>query len=337
MQGLLNDWLWLRRARLVLLSVLLLALVACGGASSEYDESGAYDASGAPPGMEDGAEEEMPMEAPAAEPEAMGGADADASGEAAPNQQGVTRRIIYNGSLQLRVDDPRAVAQTMGALAQRHGGYVSNANIYEVGDDSYRASVQLRVDAGQFDEAMSELRTLGSEVLSENIGTRDVTDQYVDLEARIENLERTETELQILLTEAREDGSTEDVLTVYRELTSIREQIEQLQGQLNVLADQVSLATISVELVPPEAQVELVNEGWSLTRTIRQAARSLTEGLQVLADLIIYFLIAILPNLLLLGIFLYILFRFFTWIYRRLNRDSARVDRPVDSEPPVVE
>ncbi len=320
--------------RLTLILLLALLLGACGGSASDADMG--RDSAGAMA--------EAPVESQgemAAEESAMDGGDAVAgSGDEASQalaQAQTNRKIIYTGSLQLRVDDPRLVSQALQALAQRYGGYVSGANLYEEYDKSYRASVQLRVPADNFDAAMAELRNLASEVLNESIGTQDVTDRYVDLTARIDNLERTEEELQLLLSDSRERGAkTEDILAIYRELTEIRGQIESLQGQLNVLADQVSLATINVELMPPDAQVEIVNEGWSITRTLRQALRTLTEGLQLLTSLVIYFLIAIAPILAIGLLALYVLYRLLRWIAQRARQGMPPAPpAPPPSTPPT--
>lgn len=226
-----------------------------------------------------------------------------APGQRERAQSALNRKIIYNAMMSLRVEDPRATGESLQALAASYGGYISSANIYQVREDLYQGTVQLRVNAEQFEAALEALRALGTEVLNEQRDSQDVTDRYVDLTARIENLERTEKELQELLTEAREKSrKVEDVLQVYRELTNIREQIEVYQGQLNLLSDAVSLATIDVELIPPQIEVEIIDEGWNPMRTFRSAIRNLTEGGQTLVDWGIIFVFNILPALLLLAL-----------------------------------
>lgn len=292
------------------LLLILFLLAACGGAPSEAPSEAvvvretAGEAEAQYYASEEAAEAEMAADVDviANQPPAPDGSQA--------SQSALNRKIIYNATLRLRVDDPRITAQSLQAVAQRYGGYISHANVYETYDDSYQADVQFRVNAEQFEAALEALRGLAIEVIYEQRDSQDVTDQYVDLQARIENLERTEGELQILLTEAREKtNKTEDILSVYRELTGIREQIEVYQGQLNVLKDSVSLATINIELIPPEAPVDLVDEGWNPMTTVRTSLRNLTEGLQALADFAIVLVINILPFVIILGAVGYAFFR----------------------------
>lgn len=319
----------------MLLLVMALLLVACGAAPAGAPGRDESAASGAATSVEPAA---PPMEEGRSDSDGVvdvAEAESPAGGELGQNQPALERKIIYTASLRLRVDDPRQVAEQLQGLAATYGGYVSSANIYEYSDGVYQGTVQLRVNAAQMNAAMDSLRDMATEILNEQLDSRDVTDQYVDLTARIENLERTETELQILLTEAREQGGkTEDILTVYRELTSVREQIEVYQGQLNVLSDAVTLATITVDLVPPEVQVEILNEEWSATRTMREALRNLTEGTQDLIDLTIHFTITVLPFLLLLALLGFLFLRFLLFLWRRRPAFLRPLPRP-ESTPSI--
>ncbi|MGH2543866.1 MAG: DUF4349 domain-containing protein [Ardenticatenaceae bacterium] len=317
--------------RILLFLLVAILLVACGGAQQGGAPASDTAARPAEAPAEEPAGGEEAIEAAAAEERAAlledradaGNSATGVEGEAQAQAQ-LDRRIIYTASLQLRVDDPRAIALSLQALAQRYGGYVSGANVFQIDENSSRATVQIRVQAEQFDEALVEIRSLATEELNATIDSEDVTEEYVDLEARIENLERTETELQALLTEAREQGGkTEDILAIYRELTGVRAEIESFQGRLNVLRDAVQLATINVELVPPETHVELLDERWSALRTVRQAARTLTEALQALTDLSIYFLIAVAPILLLVALFFYVFYRIALWFRPQPTRPAT--------------
>jgi hypothetical protein len=295
--------------RLLLLILIAVLLAACGAA-----QDGAVTAPSAPVPVEsaeggDFFEREMP----AAEPAPPMDADSPATAQVPQ-----TRRIVYTANIRLRADEPQVTARALHQLATRFGGYVSSANVYQVRDNAYEASIQVRVNADRFDTVLEEIRALGTEVLDEQLDTQDVTDRYVDLEARIDNLERTETELQALLADARrEGGEMEDILAIYRELSRVREQIEVHQGQLNVLADAVQLATINITLVPPQATIAVVDDEWNPMQTVRRAVRTLTGGLQALADAGIFFAIAIAPVLLILALLFFLFIRAILWLRRR--------------------
>lgn len=305
------------------LLLLILLLAACGGAGSAPDQSA--------PSYDSGASGVAPEEPPAGEMEAAresmpppeGGGGSEGGADVAQAQ--ANRKIIYTGYLQIRSADARVMANQIQGIATRFGGYVSQENVYESNQEGiFQGEVQIRVTSDKYNAAMEELRRLG-DVLNEQSETSDVTDQYVDIEARINNLKRTESEIQALLAESRQRGaSTEDILNIYQELTSIREQIEVYQGQLNVLADQTSLATINVSMVPPQAEVKIIEEGWSFTRILREAARDFTRTLQGMIEAGVYFLVAVLPWLLVWGLILYFLIRALRWLAGKVLGSAPR-------------
>lgn len=241
-----------------------------------------------------------------------------ANGEEELTYSSLNRQIIYHARLRLQVEEPQLAAQTLSALAAQYGGYISHANLYQFDKESYQGSIQLRVNARQFEAALEAVRGLANEVLKEERSSEDVTEEYVDLQARIKNLEQLESELQHLLTEARQQNNEiEPLLTIYDKISKIREEIERHQGQLNVLSDTIALGTIDVELVPPEVIVEVVAEKWSAMRTARGSLDTLSSRLQAIADLTIYFAISTLPFLLMLGFLVYLVWLLSRWLARR--------------------
>jgi hypothetical protein len=233
------------------------------------------------------------------------------------NVQTSDRKIIYTSSLVLEVDDPRQEAQALYGVALRYGGFVSSANVYEYGKDLegnpvFRADMQLRIAATNFVPAQEELRGIANAVISEQATTQDVTGEYVDVESRIRNLQRLEEEMQILLTEARaRSDAMEEVLNIYREITTIREEIEVLQGRINVLSDLVGLATINITLIAPElppapTPTPTPEVVWDPGATTQDAVNALTKDLQGATDDGIWFVVTGLPRLLVLGVVLLI-------------------------------
>ncbi len=105
------------------------------------------------------------------------------------------------------------------------------------------------------------------------VGTQDVTEEYVDVEARLTNLEALETELRALLAEVRQDaaGKPAALLQVYDEIGCTREEIELIAGRQRLLDDLVALATITVTVKPSPIVAPVVDEGWQPEATVREA------------------------------------------------------------------
>lgn len=113
-----------------------------------------------------------------------------------------------------------------------------------VGDLPREGRLVLRIPAARFDEVMPRLRQLGR-VSSERVFTQDVTAEYIDLEARVSNLEEQERRVRSLLSMAK---TVDEVLRIESELARIRTEIDSHKGRLRFLADQVAYSTINLSL-----------------------------------------------------------------------------------------
>lgn len=205
--------------------------------------------------------------------------------------------------------------------------------------------MQLRIAATNFVPAQEELRGIANAVISEQASTQDVTGEYVDVESRIRNLQRLEEEMQILLTEARaRSDAMEEVLNIYREITTIREEIEVLQGRINVLSDLVGLATINVTLIAPElppaptaTPTPTPQVVWNPGETTQEAVEVLTKDLQNVADNSIWFAVIGLPRLLIVGVVLMIAYiigrRIWVWASPYLTSNSPTITPPPPPPP----
>lgn len=206
------------------------------------------------------------------------------------------RVVIYTGNLSLVVQDTRQAVTAITDLAAEQGGYVSGSYTY-LDDDVMRGSITIRILAENYRDTMEKLRELAVRVETENINTQDVTEEFTDLEARKVNLEYTEGALQKLLDERQKVGKTQDILEVYRELTNIRGQIEQIEGRLRYLSNQSALSTITVELIPHILYQPVSVGGWEPRGVAKSALQSLVAALQGLMNVLIWAVILILPLL----------------------------------------
>jgi len=226
------------------------------------------------------------------------------------------RMIIWTGDVSLIVKDAEDSLDKVEALAKDLGGYVVNSSSWYQ-DDQLRARLTIRVPSGEFDAAMERLKDLAIKVENRNVSTQDVTEEYTDLNARLRNLEATETELFELLTEVRErTGKAEDILAVHRELSYIREQIEQIKGRMQYLEKMTAMATINIELIPDELAKPIVVAGWQPSGTAASALRSLVATFQRIVDAAIWIIIYVLPTLVVIAIPFVIIWM----IWRRYRR-----------------
>jgi len=244
------------------------------------------------------------------------GALGEALSQASRSQAQQTQLIIYTGNISLVVKDTLESMEAITTLADELGGYVSNSNVYQ-SNAVPRGSITIRVPAERYDDALTALRAMALRVERENSGTEDVSEEFTDLQARQANLKVTEQALQQLLEERQRVGTTADILEVYRELTSIRGQIEQIEGRLRYLGNQAALSTISIELTPDVLYQPVQIAGWEPQGVARQALQALVAALQGLGTFLIWVIIFLIPLALLLLIPLYIAFRLLRWAWRR--------------------
>ncbi len=223
-----------------------------------------------------------------------GGAVPEARSQA---RQGVfdSRQVIRTADLTIVVDDTQTAVNQLRAMAGSFGGYMADAKLWQVKDDLMRGTITLRIDAREFDDALDRIKELALEVQRENIGSQDVTQEYTDLKSRLRNLEATEKELLALLSDIRKQThNAEDILRVYRQLTEIRGQIEQIKGRMQYLNNQISLATINVELIPKEEK-PIVQPGWQPAQTLRDALGALASAGQWFVNAAIWLVVFVLP------------------------------------------
>jgi hypothetical protein len=245
------------------------------------------------------------------------------------------RKVIRQAQLQLEADDTRAAFDRIVALTEAAGGFIADATVHPVEGEEDQPSVTMtvRVPVAELTETMNAIKGSVETVVSESQNAQDVSEQYIDLEARLTNLEALEVELRALLAEVRQqpEADPDKLLRVFNEISSVRSQIEQIQGQLNYLDDVVDLATLSIGLTPTPAVVPIVEDTWEPVEVARDALRSLVTGLQGVAGWAINFALYTLPMLMLtVGIPLLI-----GWVaYRqwRKRRPSVTPSEPVPTE-----
>ena len=244
------------------------------------------------------------------------------AGKNLPATPTASRRIIRNASLSMTVTDPAATQRRASAIVGKLGGYVADATNRRLGSDAdapLHVSLELRVPANHLDRALADLRKLATGVDSEQIESRDVTDEYIDLDARLKAQQALEQQYLEILKHA---DKVSDAIDVQKQLASVRTEIEKLQGRKRVLDNQIELSTIKLEL---DQQQPLVSASFSsFSSSAKHAgADAINVGAAMLNGMI-RLAGVLLPLLLLLGVPALLVLRFALRRMRR-HRDALSV------------
>ena len=305
---------------LLLALIMIFALCACGSsykasapaAGVSYNSSAQYAADYDAAYDEYGYAEpaEMPVPAPQAEKEDLGGLSADASSSAATgtgsNAAINTEKIIYSADAQLETTTFDETVAAISDMISAYGGFVESssvngANYYSKsrGYTSLRsANYTIRIPSENFSSMMNALPTLGN-VPYTNTYTENVTSQYYDVQARLTAYKTQETRLIEMMSVAE---TVEDIITIEDRLTEIRYQIDSMQSRLNNWDRRVNYSTIylSVSEVSEYTPTETVKVtyGEKLAAAVKNGLKSVGN---FFADFLLW-LVEALPTLIILAV-----------------------------------
>lgn len=224
-------------------------------------------------------------------------------------------RVISTASVSIRVDSAEEKMAQLRAMAVELGGFVAQSNIVDnVGVKTGYATI--RVPSNTFETALMRIKAMAETVFSESSSADDVTDQFVDLEARLRAAKAEEQQYLEILKQA---DTVEETLQVTARLAEVRSRIEQLEGQLRYLTDRTDYATISVTMTE-QTQVEVPTREWRPLETLRQSMRALVLALQGLADTAIAGAVFLIGLVLPIILFVWLI----VWIARKIWRRMMR-------------
>lgn len=238
-----------------------------------------------------------------------------AADEAAVSTSGTTvdRLIIKTGQLSITVKDVNDTLAQITNFAIQNKGFVVSSQNYKIENAPY-AIITIRIPVEIFDKGFTSLKSMG-ELKSESIQGQDVTEEYVDLDAQLNNLQATEKRFLAIL---ERTGNIPDVLEVERELKNIRSEIERMQGRIKYLKESASMSTITVNLSTDPSVLPTFEDKdkWKPVAIIKQAFRSMLDALKVVANLIIWIVIY-LPVWLVIALVIYFIYRLIKWLKRK--------------------
>ncbi len=196
------------------------------------------------------------------------------------------RKTITTVDMTIRVTDAAGAVDGISGLAVSYGGYVSSSSVY----DSYRGEsgthkegyVTVRIPEDVYTVFVEGVGNLG-EVTHKSVNAQDVTEEYVDISARLGNLKKQEARLLDILDMA---DSVEEVLSVEKELERVRGQIESLTGRLNYLEDRTDYSTINIRVTEPRP----ISGSWGIRDAVSDSFNAFTSTVGALIVLVGYLL-----------------------------------------------
>lgn len=203
------------------------------------------------------------------------------------------RLVVLTAGLRIDVDDVESAADTIRSSAQDIGGIVTNVQIssedeipvyrYDaVGSLADGAAlsgyITVRVPSESYDAFLLAVRDVGS-VIRQSESEQDVTQEHIDLSARLLNLQAQEQRLREFNDQAK---NVEELLQIEQELTRVRAEIDSLSGQLAYLERQAAMSVVTIELVGPRPVVRPQGENWGFTDALTQSVRAFVGTINVM-------------------------------------------------------
>ncbi len=260
-----------------LVLVLLLTLTGCGG-QAEYATSSATQSA-------------KPETAAQVKLKTVSLTETDT---AASTAESADRKIIRNANLTLEVNSTTEAQHRVTSIAEAHGGFVvtSESKQREAAEPAQRTldiKLVVRVPAMHFGAALDQIRGLANNIREENISGQDVTEEFIDLEARIKTQRALELQFLEIMKQAR---TVSDAMEVQRQISDVRTDIEKLEGRKRFLENRASLSTITVNLETPK-HIAVNTTGFG--RNLRAAVSESIDVGSALLLFIVRFVIIMVP------------------------------------------
>lgn len=232
---------------------------------------------------------------------------------------GFDRMVIKSGEIRLLVKNSDVALDGLTQMVGDVGGYIVSSQVWyaEYNKENYKyATITIAVPSDQFETALRRLRNLSIRVLNESASGEDVTDQYVDLQSELVNLEATRDRIKTFLDQAQ---NVDEALRINQQLSEIEAQIEQVKGRMNYLKDRASFSTIAVSIdpdlppIPPTPTPTLMPTAtpiaWNPGDTLKESKETLSSAYQNIFDFLIWFGVVIVPILLPPALVIWLLWR----------------------------
>lgn len=230
------------------------------------------------------------------------------------------KKEMKDGDITMRVHDAERAMTDIAAIVAQHGGEVISSTLYQDTSDVKQGVVQVRVPVHQFDGAFAAVKTVATLVEFASVSGEDVTMEYRDLQARIKNLQAEEQTYVRLLDRAEKMS---DVISITRQLSRVRGDIERLQTQIVYMESQTDYAGITVSL--KEDENVTFSDQWRPMQIAKEAVNGLFADAQKFVNVVIVFILRVLPVAVLYGIVLYVFYALVRAVARAARRKKPTV------------
>ena len=314
--------------RLLSLVLIVVSLVGLGGCSSFRGKSDS-----APEGFSTAPASPSPASKRVSQPGLAVQSDTISTDPQSPNAPAPTvepqsRMIIRNAELSLEVDAPSEAMRRVTQIAEAQKGFVVTSESREVRSSQTQSSqivtMVFRVPSATFGDTLEKVRQVGQRVLQEKVTGQDVTEEFLDLEARIRSKKALEAQFLEIMKTAR---TVSDALEVQRQLAEVRTQIEQLEGRRRYLENQSALSTFTVTLNEPSPIVTTSPTGF-----LQEVKQTIADSIDLAANIvlgIIRLVILLIPISILIFLPFGLLIR---WFIRRFFRSRKAISEAVKTE-----
>ncbi|MEP6924693.1 MAG: DUF4349 domain-containing protein [Pyrinomonadaceae bacterium] len=226
------------------------------------------------------------------------------------------RKIIRNANLTLESATTEEVGRKIAQIAEQRGGFVVSSDMQARTNSSGEANgstvnLVVRVPAAQFEQTVAEIRQTSNRVVQEKVSGQDVTEEFIDLEARLKTKRALEAQFLEIMKQSR---TVSDALEVQKQLAEVRGEIEKIEGKRKFLESQTSLSTITITLNPPAAFAASSNGFFY------QVGRAFSNGIDAALNVVLFLITAILalfPLIVLFGVPIWLIFRY---LRKRIQR-----------------
>jgi hypothetical protein len=216
--------------------------------------------------------------------------------------ESIERKIIRNGEITLEAASPTEGLRKITAAAESHGGFVVTSEIKQNppsagAKPSLSVTVVARVPSAQFAATLEQIRAAGERVVQEKVSGQDVSEEYLDVEARLRNKKALEGQFLEIMKQARK---VDDALAVQSQLADVRTEIERLEGRRRFLENQAALSTISTTLQMPQPIIAASTAGFGAS--IKQAFGDAVDTAASIVLFVIQAVIVLVPIGVLFGL-----------------------------------